>query len=84
MSEQEEIRRRVKNEIVSIVESLQGCKATRLAMDAARLPDCPDDFPTLLQELINSGEVVEVEYTLPNMPYRIKSFLLPKGTSVNI
>ncbi len=33
-----------------------------------------------LDELVKNGEILELEYTLPNMDYRIKSIYFPKGT----
>ena len=78
----EETRRKVKDRLVAIVEQQQGCKAMRLAMDAAHLPFTEgEDFPELLQELIDAGELVEVEYVLPNLDFRAKSFLLPAGST---
>jgi len=35
-----------------------------------------------LNSLIGSKEIVEVEYTLPQLSYRIKSIYFPKGTEV--
>jgi len=40
------------------------------------------DWPSILQEAIRDKRVVEVEYVLPELSYRIKSFILPKGTEV--
>ncbi len=34
-----------------------------------------------LDEILKSGEIIELEYTLPDMEYRIKSLFFPKGTS---
>lgn len=39
-------------------------------------------LPDLISELVSEGELVEVEYSLKNLPYRAKSFLLPKETQV--
>jgi hypothetical protein len=36
----------------------------------------------MIAELCAEGELVEVEYVLPNMTYRVKTFLLPKGTEI--
>lgn len=40
------------------------------------------DILALILEMVDEGELVEVDYVLPNLNYRIKSFLLPKGTEV--
>ncbi|MDD5008557.1 MAG: hypothetical protein PHC68_09215 [Syntrophorhabdaceae bacterium] len=41
------------------------------------------DFSDLVEELVSSGEIVEVEYCLPRSD-RIKSFLLPGKSKVNV
>lgn len=41
-------------------------------------------LPDLISELVSEGELVEVEYSLKNLPYRAKSFLLPKETQVRV
>jgi len=76
----------IKKAIKEIVEARQGCKATELVVFIA------EERPELLvvlgevieavDELIHEGEIVEVEYILPTMDYRVKSFLLPKGTQI--
>lgn len=40
------------------------------------------DLPSLLEELVKSGLLIEIEYSLPVLPYKLKSFYLPKGTTV--
>jgi len=72
--------------IVGYVTRHQGCKAVQLAADAV------GEFPSIsshdilesIGHLVKNGELVEVEYNLPEMPYRVKSFLLPKGTNLYI
>lgn len=39
-----------------------------------------DEIITELELLIQSGEIIEIDFIVPQMPYRVKSFLLPKGT----
>ncbi|MCK9458262.1 MAG: hypothetical protein M0R80_01250 [Proteobacteria bacterium] len=79
----------VKELIARIVADIQGCKATELPVHIAnhvnptvrqQVFDNNFDFPDLLQEMIAEGKLVEVEYVLPNMTYKCKSFLLPAGT----
>lgn len=70
--------------IIRRVTELQGCKATELAADPEIARLAGSDFVASLMEAVESGEVVEIEYTLPNLSYRVKSFLLPKGTSLRI
>jgi hypothetical protein len=77
----------MKAAIVEVVTECQGCKAIELL---CKLPtharqgiqESSIDFPDLIEEMVAEGSLVEVEYILPNMKYRAKSFLLPPGTSV--
>jgi len=63
------------------VLDLQGCKAVILMGELVPLgPDIP--WPEVLIEAIQQKKVVEIEYILPNMTYRIKSFILPAGTKI--
>jgi len=74
-----------KQVIVDTVTDVQGCKATELiAHVAGRLEEefPQHDFMRALNELLESGELEEVEYVLPQMDYRTKSFLLPKNTQI--
>jgi len=66
-------------EIVEVVRALQGCKATEVAV---HLKNPPQDLAEVIDTLISSGELIEVTYILPNLEYRAKSFLLPKGTEL--
>lgn len=43
-----------------------------------------DSIVSVIKELIDRGEILELEYTLPHLSYRIKSFLLPKGSSITV
>jgi hypothetical protein len=75
----------VKQQIVSVVEGRQGCKLTELVAD----PDLLDavtsvgrQFIDLVNELIDEGRLVEVEYTVPRLNWRLKSFILPAGSEI--
>ena len=37
----------------------------------------------ILNEAIRIGAILEIEYTLPFLSFRIKSFLLPAGTKIH-
>lgn len=39
-----------------------------------------DMIAPVIHELVTKGEILEVEYVVPNMNYRIKSMYFPKGT----
>lgn len=66
--------------VEKIVNNRNGIKATELAA----LSDVRDvkDLVQTIECLVQNGRIVEVEYVLPNISYRIKSFLLPKGTQI--
>jgi hypothetical protein len=81
----------VKELIARKVNSLNGVKATALAGDPEVIEAClavekatqqEVDVVRLLDEMAQAGELVEVEYILPEMTYRLKSMYLPKGSEV--
>jgi len=79
----------LKSIILEVVTSINGGKgvdiATRVAVEAANQNNGSyllDEYHSVLEELINGGELVEVEYTTPANQGRLKSFILPKGSEV--
>ena len=76
----------VKQAIREIVEARQGCKATELVVflteEHPELLVMLGETPEAIEELVHEGELVEVEYVLPTMDYRVKGFLLPRGSQV--
>lgn len=74
----------IKDTIVNVVTRIQGCKAVHLACETEIIKlDLGDrNLPDLVEELIEEGRLVEVEYILPNLSFRLKGFLLPPGTSI--
>ncbi len=73
--------------IIQRVEDLQGCKALKLLADRELINvgmslDGKFHMPDILDEMLAEGSIIEIEYTLPSMPNRIKSFYLPKGTCI--
>jgi hypothetical protein len=70
--------------VLQLVENKQGVKATELAPYLVENQDIHYPWVDLIYELIQKGELVEVEYVLPQLNYRAKSFLLPKGATVNV
>jgi hypothetical protein len=72
-----------KDAIVEAVTAKQGLKATELVVV---LPTSMliFDIPSMIEALVREGLLVEVEYVLPSMPQRAKSFLLPKGSTVDL
>lgn len=75
-----------KESIIQIVNNHQGIKGTELAIQviSEHLNISPDDFDSALAECIKNGDIVEVEYTLPMMDYRVKSLYFPKETVIVI
>lgn len=69
-----------KQRLVNIITEKQGMKAVELAGLAALSFSCDESVVLLLDELVREKSIVEVEYVLPNMSYRIKSMFFPKGT----
>jgi len=74
----------LKAKIVQKVRSVQGCKMMELVTNHELVVGHDYDLEFVINELINENELVEVEYALPNMDYRIKSFILPGGTKVKV
>lgn len=84
-------REQLKESIVEAVSSKQGCKdmelfgvpeITTFLKDIVEFSNIGID--SIIDELVKGGKLVEIEYTLPQMPYRVKSFLLPAGTHIMI
>ena len=72
-----------KERLVEKIVGLQGIKATALVSIPEIAVDLQEfDIPDLLDELVGEGKILEIEYNLPEMPERIKSFYLPAGTKV--
>ena len=44
--------------------------------------DLADDIVSAIERLIAAKQLVEVEFLLPDTPHRVKSFLLPKGSTL--
>lgn len=83
----------IKSKILDIVSDKPGIKGVDLTLDVLQLlleheNNCDDPKSELavglINELVLQGEIVEVEYVLPTMTYRIKSLYFPKGTEVTI
>jgi hypothetical protein len=42
------------------------------------------DVTILLDALVTNGEIIEIEYTVPTMNYRVKSMYFPAGSEITI
>lgn len=75
----------MKNLLAETVIAVQGIKATELCAREEIVRATGDfDVPSLLDELVKEGRLVEVEYVLPQMEWRAKSFYLPAGSTGRI
>lgn len=76
----------LKEAILSTIKSIPGIKGVDLVLNVmgqinpTRFND--QEYFMALDELLKREEIVEVEYMLPDMEYRIKSIYFPKGTRV--
>lgn len=76
----------LRSRIITIVNSSQGLKGVELSTRLAGefLEFTGEEILHEIFDLIENGQLVEIEYELPTMMYRTKSFILPKGTAINI
>lgn len=76
----------VKDFIVHIVEARQGIKGVdlgaKLAGEFFHYNLEGNVIIGILEMLVIEGRILEIEYVLPKMDYRVKSFYLPAGTIV--
>lgn len=78
----------IKELILQAVEEQPGIKGAVLACTvslAAERTRCGDDsldFVECLDILIAEKKIVEVQYVLPTMSYRVKSMFFPAGTQI--
>jgi uncharacterized membrane protein YcjF (UPF0283 family) len=77
----------LKEKIVAIVNENTGIKATQLVTDVViqchntnEIHPGTENLLQAINELVESGEIVELEFVLPSMEYRVKSIYFPKGT----
>ena len=63
----------------------QGWKITEAAVDKVLVELAikeKEDLMKVIEELVKYEKLIEIEYILPYLEYRIKSFLLPKETKI--
>lgn len=84
----DEDRIEIRNLILEIVEDKQGCKGAELAVAFVRKQLQlgkewgTEDFIEVLDRVVVDRGVIEIEYKLPKMGDRMKTFLLPKQSSI--
>ena len=76
----------IKSQIKTFINCSHGVKATDLILKLISNNPITDDlnYITCVEELVKSGDIIEIEFTVPQMDYRIKSFYLPVGTRIKI
>ena len=74
--------------ILQVIKESQGIKNVDLALKvmAEVGPGSfdKDKFELAVAQLIHGKEIIEVEFVLPNVDYRMKSIYFPKGTRLGI
>jgi hypothetical protein len=73
----------VRARVLELVEHYRGMKPLDLIahLDAEERALFSGAF---LEDLITNGDLIEVEFTLPNDPEQIHSFLVPIGTGMSV
>lgn len=78
----------IKGQVKKLVLAKQGCKAGELVAEMTKWfvekGDSSEDLLFTIDAMVSDGELIEVEYSLPNMSYRLKSFYFPVDTEVRI
>jgi hypothetical protein len=75
---------KVKDKLTSYLRGKQGVKGIELASDIEVIKALGDQsFHEVMEELVEERRVVEIEYTIPSIPYRLKSFFLPEGAVIH-
>lgn len=71
--------------IVEIVQRKPGINGVNLVLDTMTAVNpvrfAEGTYQDTLQSLLDTGEIVEIEYVIPDMSYRVKSLYFPKGTT---
>lgn len=75
---------KLKEAILRIVESHPGINSVKLVTDVAGIINPAEVdaeiYNAILNKLIKDKDILELEYILPDMSYRLKSIYFPKGT----
>ena len=72
-----------KEKIIELVTATPGIKLMSLIPKMVEfITEKNTNVPDLVEKMVLAGEIIEVEYITPQMNYRTKSLLFPKGTKV--
>lgn len=78
----------VRQIVIDLVTEKQGCKVMDIVAEYTGKvysffdKDPGYDISTVVDDLAREGELVRIEYTLPNLSYKTKEILLPANTTV--
>jgi hypothetical protein len=76
-------REEVKKRIGEAVAGVQGCKGPEIpSLIADFIGEVSGELTEILEEMVREKLLVEIEYSVPNLPMRLKSFYLPAGSLV--
>jgi hypothetical protein len=75
----------LRDAIIRSVEIRNGIPAVELVLNVMNLTNNivsfnDSDYKRELDNLVATGKIVELDFILPHMDYRIKSIYFPKGT----
>jgi len=81
----------IRNLILELVASgpIKGVElAAKVAKENAlateRAEDSCCEYHNTIETMVDDGEIIEVEYTLPTLDYCIKSLYFPAGTEIEV
>lgn len=76
----------IKAQIKEFINNSNGIKATDLILKLISTNPLPEDlnYISCIEKLVQDGDIIEIEFNVPKMDYRIKSFYLPHGTRIKI
>ena len=73
--------------ILVLVNANQGLKAVELVCKVMGVINPlmfrEMDYNSELEKLVKEGELVQIEYVLPQLNYRVKTIYFPKGTVIH-
>lgn len=76
----------MKDKLLKIVSESTGIKGVDLAV-ALVMEHGPANAMEMFQalkDLVENGDIIEIEYVVPHMNYRAKSIYFPKGTELMV
>lgn len=80
----DEVRKSISDLVLEIVNARGSVKIVDLTLSVINklhpIDFTGEEFINILDELVEKGEILELEYVVPNMNYRVKSILFPKDT----